>query len=37
MAAIAAMALMQEKHIGAVAVVDRDGGIIGNFSMSEMR
>jgi len=37
MSAIAAMQLMQKKGIGAVAVVDKDGRIIGNFSMSEMR
>jgi predicted transcriptional regulator len=37
MSAIAAMQLMQKKGIGAVAVVDRLGCIIGNFSMSEMR
>ncbi|KAI8472445.1 MAG: hypothetical protein J3K34DRAFT_467412 [Monoraphidium minutum] len=35
--AIEAMALMNEKHISAVAVVDSVGKIIGNFSVSEMR
>ncbi|GBF97643.1 hypothetical protein Rsub_10519 [Raphidocelis subcapitata] len=35
--AIEAMALMHEKHISAVAVVDSVGKIIGNFSVSEMR
>jgi 5'-AMP-activated protein kinase regulatory gamma subunit len=37
-AAIEAMALMNEKRVSAVAVVDAPGGrIIGNFSVSEMR
>ncbi|GBF94964.1 hypothetical protein Rsub_07465 [Raphidocelis subcapitata] len=35
--AIEAMALMNDSHISAVAVVDSVGKIIGNFSVSEMR
>jgi CBS domain-containing protein len=35
--AIEAMLLMNEHQIGAVAVVDGVGKIIGNFSVSEMR
>ncbi len=35
--AIEAMALMSDKHISSVAIVDPAGKLIGNFSVSEMR
>lgn len=36
-AAIDAMALMNEKEISALAVVDKNGRLIGNFSITELR
>jgi len=35
--ALDAMVLMEERSISAVAVVNENGGIIGNFSISELR